>query len=58
MFYGKADKGATTAGWGWFYTIGAKDVGVFSGNITGLTASTLYYFRFEAKNGGGSHVRR
>ena len=56
VFYGKADKGATTAGWDGSKTIGAKDVGVFSGNITGLTASTLYYFRFEAKNGGGSHV--
>ena len=40
VFYGKADKGATTAGWDGSKTIGAKDVGVFSGNITGLTAST------------------
>ena len=56
VYYGTTDKGATDVGWDASASLGQKGTGVFTGNITGLTAETLYYFRFKAANNGGSHI--
>ncbi len=56
VYYGTEDKGATTAGWTGSKALGTSDVGVLSGAISGLTPASLYYYRLEAKNAGGSHI--
>ncbi len=54
IYWGAKDGGTTTANWSGNVAVGTKSVGAFTDNITGLTASTTYYYRCYASNSAGS----
>jgi hypothetical protein len=53
IYWGDNDAGDTPASWDHNIDLGIKPVGTFYTDISGLTASTPYYYRCYASNSGG-----
>ena len=54
VYWGTTDGGTTAASWSGNVAVGTQSVGAFTANLTGLTASTTYYYRCYASNSAGS----
>lgn len=54
VFWGKSDGGTNPASWSDNASLGAKGLGTFYYDLSGLDPETLYYFTFRAVNGGGT----
>ena len=54
VFWGKTDGGTSPASWSNNASLGAKSLGAFYHDLSGLDPETLYYFTFRAINGGGT----
>ena len=54
VYWGATDGGTTAASWSGNVAVGTQSVGAFTANLTGLTASTTYYYRCYASNSAGS----
>jgi hypothetical protein len=54
IYWGTSDGGTTAGNWANNINLGTQPAGAFSSNITGLTASTTYYYRCYASNSGGN----
>lgn len=54
FYWGTTDGGKNTANWQNYRTLGVLGAGSFSTDITGLSASTRYYYQVYAWNSAGS----
>lgn len=54
VFYGNSDGGTNPASWTSNVSLGAKALGTFYYDATGLTPAALYYYRMFAQNSAGS----
>jgi formylglycine-generating enzyme required for sulfatase activity len=54
VYWGPADNGTNTAGWGHVVNLGQRPVGALSTSISVLTQGATYYYRFYASNAMGS----
>ena len=54
VFYGQSDGGTTPASWSDNVSLGAKALGTFYYDASGLTPNQLYYYRMYATNAAGS----
>ncbi|MEM9236864.1 MAG: SdrD B-like domain-containing protein [Verrucomicrobiota bacterium] len=54
LYYGTSDGGNTPGSWDNSQSLGTKASGSHAGGLSGLSASTTYFFNFEATNSGGS----
>jgi hypothetical protein len=53
IFWGKSDGSTSPTSWAYDINLGARDVGTFYSDISGLTAGTTYYYRCYATNSAG-----
>mgnify|MGYP002837535359 CR=1 FL=1 len=54
LYYGVSDKGSTDSGWDGNVSLGPKNTGPFTHDLTGLFPGTHYYYRFKAVNDSGT----
>ncbi len=54
IYWGETDGGTAKTGWDDHFDLGALSTGVFSNEITGRSADTVYYYRCAASNNTGS----
>lgn len=54
LYHGSTDGGTNPAAWAGVINVGARSVGNFTGNISGLTSGATRYFRAFASNATGS----
>ena len=53
LYYGTTDQGTTWGSWASNVSLGAKLVGPFLKDLTGLSVNTQYFYKFKAENSGG-----
>ena len=53
VFWGTTDHGTNTVGWDHVTNFGMQTPGSLSTNVTGLSANTIYYYRFYGSNTNG-----
>ena len=53
VYWGLTDMGQSTNGWGGNYSFGMRAPGPLTRNVTGLTANSIYYYRYYATNAQG-----
>jgi hypothetical protein len=53
IFWGTTDGGTTAGNWAHDVNLGTRDAGAFYTDLSGLVASTTYYYRAYAVNSGG-----
>ncbi len=54
VYWGTSDSGTTTSGWAHATNLGVQPSGVVTATLTGLTAGTTYYYRYDATNPYGT----